>query len=201
MQIKDIQSRYIDEIFKKVGRINSLTVGGGEPSLNVSALEYICYFAKKRKVEIDNFYVVTNGKVVSDNFIKAIFDLYLMCKDNEYSGLALSVDKYHEKVPADNIRKLKVFGFFQEKTNGNLILEGRAKKLPEDLLRSRDEKVYKIDVEDGYVQGMLYLNCEGNIINGCDWSYKSQDKKENIVCGLEQLSLEAITLYNYKHFS
>lgn len=165
--------------------------------MNVNALDYISYFAKIRKVEIDNFYLVTNGKIVSENFIKAIFNLYLMCNDNEYSGLALSVDKYHEKIPADNIRKLKVFGFFQEKPNGSLIHEGRARKLERGKY-SRDEEIRKIDVEDGY---MLYLNCKGNIVNGCDWSYKSQDKKRNIVCGFEQLSLEAITLYNNYYFS
>ena len=40
-----------------------------------------------------------------------------------------------------------------------------------------------------------YLNCKGNIIAGCDWSYESQDNPERIVCNVGDLTLDKIEEY------
>jgi hypothetical protein len=36
-------------------------------------------------------------------------------------------------------------------------------------------------------RGNEYLNCNGNIINGCDWSYENQEKYK--ICAVEDLKM------------
>ena len=63
----------------------------------------------------------------------------------------------------------------------NIIHEGRGAQygsfnyfdLPEIMLERWDE----CD-ELRVTKGNIYLNCNGNVINGCDWSYESQDEPE-----------------------
>ena len=54
------------------GYISTLTVGGGEPSLNIDALEDI-YDNMIRSDNVHSVYIVTNGKVYKEKFLKCVF--------------------------------------------------------------------------------------------------------------------------------
>ena len=61
----------------------------------------------------------------------------------------------------------------------NLINEGFA---IDNSSATRQNETTKFKDKDEFREVQLYLNCKGNLINGCDWSYNSQEKKENILC-------------------
>jgi len=65
----NIDNRYIDTLLSKVDSINEITFTGGEPSLNCEAIDHFIKIAKKKKIDIGNFYIATNGINPSDMFI------------------------------------------------------------------------------------------------------------------------------------
>ena len=44
--------------------------------------------------------------------------------------------------------------------------------------------------------GVIYLNCKGKILAGCDLSYNSQDDKDDerglVICDVDDLSMEVV---------
>lgn len=182
----DIDLSHVEKLFDQIDEISSLTITGGEPSLVPEKISGIIDIAKKKDVRIGRFYLVTNGKLVSDAFMKAVLDLYLYCDDVEgvFHGVDLSNDGYHEEVPVESVKKLSAFRFFGKKQqedgrcyDDSLISEGEAAW----NYGGRDLNVGKICIypDDGdlieAVENNIYLNCEGNVLPLCDLSYESQE--------------------------
>lgn len=63
-----------------------------------------------------------------------------------------------------------------------LLNEGRAKNLDSNIYKKREPHVDKLEYEFNktgdidFYSGELYLNAIGDVVSGCDWSYKSQKK-------------------------
>lgn len=189
VQNMNIKSQYIDKLFKQVESINSLTITGGEPSLNPEAIQEIIELAKKNNVTIENFYLVTNAKQVSDQFMKAVLNMYLFCLDcrngyddemSQYS-LAISNDGHHSEVEKENINKLLAFRFAHKKQENDfelydersIIWEGKA-SLNYSCYRELEYSAFEI-YDRQISEGEIYLNCKGNILPDCNMSYESQD--------------------------
>lgn len=212
-QNMEISDEILDMFFSKVESIGELTITGGEPSLAPHKIEKIIELAKKHGVSIENFYIATNGKQVSPAFMAAVVKLYCYCSDNEMSVLHLSNDIYHDDVDHDNLKMLEVFKFFGRKfgddgESGDYepIYEGRAK---DNSLGGRDVPISSgeygsmDEFVNEYGTGMeaeIYLNCRGNVVYGCNWSYKSQNAKKQVICHVNDLSLEAVGKYFKKRF-
>lgn len=197
----DIDLNYVESLFKKLNYISSLTLSGGEPSLVPNDINHIIEIAKKYQVEIGNFYIATNGKKVSNEFLLALINLWTYCSDNEISQINVSNDEYHEMYE-NEANKLRVFSFTSNKfekdyyryQNGMVIADGRALEFG-----SRFIKPDLFIIDDNMIQdGNVYLNCKGNIIAGCDFSYKSQNKKENIICKVEDFGLDKFNNFLYE---
>jgi hypothetical protein len=194
-QNKDIKKEYIDTLFSNIGYISNLVFTGGEPSLVPELLEYILDSAGKHRVAVDNFYIATNGKDITDDFVVACIKWYAYCNDNEITAINLSNDSFHEPASNKHYKLLKGLSFFRDKysnTNTDLkmvIPEGRAKKWGKGRILEREVLEYYIDYSDVSCHindGLLYLNCNGELIAGCDWSYKNQSK--NLICNVNELS-------------
>jgi hypothetical protein len=177
----DILSDFIKK--NKVTGIYTLTFTGGEPSLNPEIIFKFIEICKLNKVSVGNFYIATNGTGASDQFIKALIELYLFCTDNEISRVEVSRTDYHHDQDEDAINKLKVLKFVQEK--GRLeyhyvIAEGRGKyltKLNGTFERARRIKPSNLVFNgDDIREGEVYLNCKGDILTSRDLSYQNQDK-------------------------
>lgn len=186
----------IDSLFSKLGYVNSITFSGGEPSLTPEIIEYCILSAKKYNVSIGNFYCVTNGKKVTLDFLRAILSCFVYCEENEISALSLSLDQYHERVTAENLKLLKTLSFFDDSrheiNNEYIINQGRAITTGLGQKNITKEEIM-IDLEDNRVEeGNIYLNCKGNLIAGCDFSYKNQDKQENIICQVNDLTIDKL---------
>jgi hypothetical protein len=194
----DMNTDYLHELFSKVDYVSSICFTGGEPSLAPHVIEETIRIAKLYDTTIGNFYIATNAVVVPDAFIKAVVNLWLYCDENEISCLHRSNDQFHDEVSAENIDKLSAFRFAEEKYSKDynslhLINEGNAAA---NGIGKRDNGDKEFSVENGYIsESEVYLNCKGNIIAGCDWSYESQDHPNRIVCRVEDFSLEKIEEY------
>ena len=75
-QNKDITHEVIDRLFENVSGIGSIVFTGGEPTLNIDAILYVLEVCKKRDIPAESFYLVTNGKEVSDDFLIACIRWY-----------------------------------------------------------------------------------------------------------------------------
>jgi hypothetical protein len=201
-QNKDIDMFYIDILFKHVNYISNLTITGDEPSLKPEYIKWILRKAKSYKIGIGSFFISTNGKKVTPEFLIEIVNLYSYCDDNEISGIRISRDDYHEEIPNNNIKKLQIFSFttIDDDRHKFLINEGRTKELinygRHSLKDSRklnpDEFEFDEENINTLSEGTLYLNVKGNLIRGCDWSYKSQDKPENIFCHVSKFNINKV---------
>ena len=205
-----ININHIEKLFSQVSYISTLTITGGEPSLHPEIIMDIVRIAKEMEVEIGNFYMVTNAKRISDDFIVAIAKLWAYCTDNECSSVAVSGDVYHNDdtyIESHNIDILKGFSFFSWKDemgaeyNDNIINEGRG---VDNFASTREVNFYPFDVDvyedtSTISESMLYLNCEGKLLGACDLSYDSQRAEQLIIADVQAKEfnlLESIEVYN-----
>lgn len=191
----DINQKDIDSFMEKVSYISSLTITGGEPSLKPKTIRYIIQSAKKHEVSIGNFYVATNAKKITEEFVLSLLSLWLYCEENEISVVHWSNDQYHEN-SREGIKMLRALSFASaryedtERNNRLIIPEGRAKYWGEGLPRS--DYGFEID-EERVTEGAVYLNAKGQIISGCDWSYENQE--DHFVCDIDELSIDKLEAY------
>jgi len=192
-QNADIDFQYIDSLLSQLSYICTVTFTGGEPSLNVKAIDYFLMIAKKLGVGIGGFYIATNGMTIKEEFVMACLRLYSYCDEKEMCLVDISNDQYHAAEGAYDTELLDGLSFIHRKYekerynfnhNQALIMEGRAKENFTDAGRKPDKK-QKIETVDDFNDTEIYLNVHGDIINGCDWSYTSQ--KKNKLCFVSSL--------------
>lgn len=129
----DMPVQVIENAFSAASEIRTLTFTGGEPSLKPHLIKYALSCAKKYRTKIDEVYLATNGREVSDEFLDALRDwhmhlLSLQCPFTEkYIGgsdirsivmannaqsepcgvhVDISMDRFHDDIPVENVLKL-----------------------------------------------------------------------------------------------
>lgn len=187
----DIDPNNLENFFKQVEYVSSVTFTGGEPGLVPHILMDILAVVKKHKVDIGSFYVVTNGTIETDAFILALVNWYMYCSDNELTHVDVSMDIFHQEARYEinkdfdpQYSKLKALGFFGmrgqdiKSNRSSLLAEGRAKNknMFPNATKVTKDRTYIVK-EDSSVEGMIYVNALGEIIiAGCDFSYSTQKK-------------------------
>lgn len=190
----DIQEKYIDAFldnFEKGAYISSLTFTGGEIYLNIPAIRYTLKAVKERGIAVGSFYMVTNGKAVDKmaDLAMASLEWWAYCdeKDDYMCGLCISSDNFHEVIPYESKSILSGLKYNRNDKVTDfhlayLLNEGRAKNLDSNIYKKREPHVDKLEYEFNktgdidFYSGELYLNAIGDVVSGCDWSYKSQKK-------------------------
>ncbi len=206
----DINLEYVATLFEKIDIVSTLTITGGEPSLVPEIINAILDLAIKYGVEINGFYLVTNAKKITMEFVTVLIRLWDECADtfsfgDDFPFVQYSNDIYHDFIDTQQegfklLRALRFVSPRNEKDNAdyNLIGEGRA---IDNYTCNRDLTPDKFLVEeytDHWIieDGSLYLNAKGNLIAGCDWSYESQDDPENDrgcrICHVNDFTVEKI---------
>lgn len=179
----DLDTKYIKILFKSVEYVSIITFTWGEPSLVPNIISEIIDIAKENNVVIGCFYIATNGKLVTQDFLFALLKLYNYCSDNEISQLQLSNDIYHEKIN----NKLDLFKFFSKRNKEdnatyNLISEWRAEESWIGTRYAEPDKVIIDDYSDNQINWDFYVNCLWEIIEWCDFSFESQS--EHKICDI-----------------
>ena len=178
----DINTCYIDKLLENVASVGNITFTGGEPSLNVQAIEYTMQRCQELGISVCSFYVVTNGKANTLPLAIACLKWYAYCDDrDEMCGLALSKDMFHDDIDNENEIILRGLSFFREDKFTNfdrvkLINAGRAEDLGGfykiDVYSHDEEFSYWGDSDDGYtIESMVYLSANGEIRTNCDSAY------------------------------
>ena len=190
-QSVDMKPLVIDQILSQTSYINSLTFSGGEPTLNLEAIRHTLNRCKEWNIPVMNFYLVTNGKKVTTEFLMLCIEWYAYCVrcggDPDMCGIALSRDEFHDKVSPTNVELLYGLSFFRDQDKRTdwskvpLISEGNAEYLDSSKYKFRqnfnetpcfewfsDDELMVKDIN-------IYVNAWGDVIKGCDFSYDTQD--------------------------
>ena len=181
----------IDLLLDQVTEIGGVTFTGGEPSLNIPIMEYFLSEVKRRQIYVGFFYIATNGLRVPDQFVIFTMKMYSYCECKEMCAVHVSNDVFHKEQGQYDISLLSVLSYVGKKyqregenfRQHNLIAEGRAKTLYNSVKLDKIPDVTIENIQDGTID--FYLNCKGEIINGCDWSYSSQRKHK--ICDVADL--------------
>jgi organic radical activating enzyme len=205
---KVIQKKHVELLFSQLEEISLLTLTGGEPALWPSKIEMILSVAKKYKVDVQNFYIATNGTIASDSFLLSLIKLWLYCSENEISGVSISNDNFHDmKLIEKNLKTFEALSFVKYKYFPRGFFydtDTEPEKFPDYVYKMENEpelilaqgrginwgdKEIHEHTWDDFLENPddaeFYLNCKGNIILGCDWSYKNQD--DHILCNVRDL--------------
>lgn len=179
---RDIQETFLNHI----DQINTITFTGGEPSLYPQAINDFVDICEAKNIYVDGFYIATNAKKISDEFISAILRLYLFCGDNEMSSVDISNDQFHGNDP-EAVKKLQAFTFARLKYTEqprHFINQGF---YADNFGDGREEEPSGFEIDDNCIsENQVTLNCEGNIIAGCDWSFDRQREEDVIVCHVSE---------------
>jgi hypothetical protein len=197
----DIRKEYIENLLKGCSHINGVTFTGGEPTLNPEAIEDFIKIVTRQNINVGYFYIATNGKVVSERMFLACARLYALCYEKEMCQIVLSDDQFHHDQQTHNGEIFQAFRFFtqrgSQKWSAQWINQGRYAEYYGD---GRENKTYPFQVDEQFISDSeIYLNCEGNVIAGCDWSYKSQRDPENVVCSAGDDLLRSVLEWNKRH--
>src|SRR6056297_2975705 len=71
-QTEDMSRKTVHDFFSQIDCIQGLTLSGGEPSIAPHVIQEVAKEITMAGVDVQNFYIVTNGKVVSDAFLSSI---------------------------------------------------------------------------------------------------------------------------------
>jgi len=180
----NIDYRYIDSLLDQIDSIHSLTFTGGEPSLNVPAMQYFIDESKRKRVRIDYVLIVTNGINIKQDFIDVCIDISKIANISVY----LSDDDYHTSQRLYDDSLLKVLPFYKKRSvhwKRTLVLkEGRGSSLP----------IYGyIPIANPFASYRCFnsrihfftLTAYGDVINGTEFSYDNQHKHK--LCNVEDL--------------
>lgn len=186
-QKRDIHKKYITKALEDISSIGTLTITGGEPTLNIPAIRFILEELKRLEIPVSNFYIVVNGRKTcqSVDFLHLLIEMYMYqdYKDEYLSMIQMSNDKYHSHPNEQRESKefLSMLSFFSCRNNeykmSNIISEGRGYDLggwksldySKDISINEDEDIIEVD-------SMIYLNAKGQVCNNCDYSYETQDE-------------------------
>lgn len=180
----NIKPEFITAMLEQVYQVSTLTITGGEPSLNVKGIRFLLSELKRLDVHVGAFYIVTNGSKssISPEFMQVCMELY---QYQELRGewaenikmLQMSDDYFHDQDLHREVKEtLSMFSFFSTRNNNynggqGLIEQGRQEYGRELIVRG-------LIIDDDVIEGDVYLNALGNITSCCDMSYKTQHYKK-----------------------
>lgn len=192
-QNKDLSKEFIDALMSQLGYVGDIVFTGGEPSLVPEILEYALESAKRHEVAVGSFFIATNGKKITEDFVTACVKWYVYCEDNEITNIKLSQDDYHET--AIDFDMLKALAFFREEEHSNSVIAmGKAEDWGDKKPPTREGFTIYDEIDCVNVdEGTMYLNVNGELIAGCEWSYEKQS--ENKICDISSLSLSAFEAF------
>lgn len=181
----NMSSKVIKKVLQEVDGFCSLTITGGEPSLNARAITLLVDEIERQRKWPDTFYIVTNGKRYSPAMAKALQRLYENIPYHHLEPvLRLSYDDFHEPIDEANYWRYNEPDFFYREdkleynksrrwvlNEGNAELYGLDGRDPEEVPDYID---VRSDINELYVETDIYINAYGNVLLDCDLSYARQ---------------------------
>jgi MoaA/NifB/PqqE/SkfB family radical SAM enzyme len=180
----DMSKEIIDNVLEQIKDIEIVTFTGGEPTMNMDVIEYFTKSVINETYMLQGFWMATNAKEYSPRLVNTLLDLYAYCIEyswDDYCGLAISQDKFHDAVEFSTLAKYKALSFYDDSketdfNNTPILDEGYAN---ENGIGTRKSRIETLDIEfddDTIIVDQLYINAKGDVVAGCDYSYETQEK-------------------------
>lgn len=192
-----INHEIIDSILNQLINIGTLTIGGGEPLLEIEKIKYIFDYIIKSNIIVEDYGIITNGTIYSEEIIKLFdyMDSYIKrlndTPDTSYGKLYISYDIFHKtelerlnilKQVLENIEKYSESKYFAglKGIHGKLFREGNAINLPNRLtIPFRPMKISmtyvgddkKLDIKNGLcnIGPLITVNPDGIVTEDVSW--------------------------------
>lgn len=101
----------IENTLNQIESIDVLNIAGGEPTLAIDRIEKIIDYIIRRRIKLDNFSIVINGTIYSQELLELLDEISKYIGDIEFHTLfTVSLDKYH----LDEIKRLGLYKEFIE---------------------------------------------------------------------------------------
>ncbi len=178
----DINNEIIEAIVDNTDAPCSVTFTGGEPTLNLDAIEhYFEYAAAKNKLPAA-FYCVTNGTGDQLRLATILLKYYPFMDEKDMCGVALSVDEFHE-TPDPEHALIKGLAFYDDAKETQysaamIIGEGNGQKFTGARPLSVPDDFWMEDAYDDTVAvDELYVSANGKLYQVADASYKRIDRE------------------------
>lgn len=205
--------KMVDKIFADIDSINSILFTGGEPFLNLDIIEYVLEVVKNKNIYVGEFFIITNGKhyepkqieicnawieyIMTNNFnLNANVprnNMKFISQEDLFngSGIAISLDEYHEEIPMENYIKYRMLSYYSTikehyDENFKLLNEGNAANnhIGTEYKSMNEVSIYaeviqnenNISLNEIEIEGLLYVSANGNIVGDCDLSYEHIDQ-------------------------
>jgi len=199
-QDRDMCYSYMKALLEQISEIGVVTFSGGEPSLNTKTLNEFIDLCKKHNIPFDSFYIATNGKEISEEFVMTCLRLASKCEYPENCSVEISNDYWHAVECRYDESMLKSLSFYRTRDPHDSYYYEGVKQGRNEL--GKPLTCDPISVEEGRTAflvtgGMLYLNVKGDVVCGCDWSYENQD--HNVICKSNEDVVEGIRKFNMRH--
>ena len=200
-QNMDMTKETVDKVLDRVESISSLTLSGGEPTLNIPIIRYIFSEIRRREIPLGSFYVVTNGITNQMELAQLLLENISYCNEPEICGVAVSTDIFHDNDKEAETSPLHYLTFCnKDKEMGDyyggkgIIQRGRAQNFAggrkEDPIIGFEGGVveYNRNRDCLWIDGEFYVSAAGEICADCDLSYEMmQDYSVTTIDSLPQL--------------
>ena len=192
----DLDLSLVDKVLPYLQYIYFISFTGGEPTLNVDAIEYILDKIAISGLDMYSFDIVSNGydrdKLESLIILLKSFSAYF--KEHNNSRLAISSDSFHKKIKLPSVDV--PFKIMYKQNLEEILNLGRARNLDCDKVEAYPYKprvVYFGQDEDGvdYIQlhSSIVISCDGSVRFTVDYEY---DSDFGIIGNLNNDSLSCI---------
>lgn len=182
----DMTQKIIEEALRDVTAINTLSLSGGEPTLNVEVIRNIKDHIIRNEIFIGNFFIVLNGTKYDEELVDTLYELYDYITENygDSELCVLTISNNQFQTPDDSIVEMYSHLPFYNEYKANdipkeeILNTGSAYKNGVGVM---DVEVLDLDIEvsDSQINvnyGNVYINALGDVVPGCDLSYEDQEK-------------------------
>jgi len=179
----DISFDTIERIVDCIEHVSSVTFTGGEPTLNLDAIEHYFEYAQSKDKLPSSFYCVTNGTGDQLRLATILLKYYPYMDEQDICGVALSVDEFHETPDNPEVNTIRGLSFYdttkETKYPGKrIIAEGRGAKFTDAVpLEPYDDFSIETYANNDIAVEELYVAANGNLYPDCDASYERVDKE------------------------
>jgi len=191
----DMTDQILANLFEDVEEVHELVFTGGEPFLNLKAIQETRRLMESNNVYFGGFFVATNAKQDNPSALQEMVEFYLYADDKESCSITVSRDDYHDDIPQKNVDRVKALSFYStshDEISGNrphersryLLDVGNARlnqigKKPSPVQYHDDPINIEVREPEGptlWVE-QLYVSANGNIVINCDQSYSMIDHR------------------------
>lgn len=185
-----MSAEVIKNALKDVSDIGTLQFTGGEPTLALYQIRTIFKVIKENNISVGWIWLKSNGMIFSQALINYFADFQEYVDEPEMSALEFSTDQFHTINNKSMGKYYNLSEYYKwihishKKPILHVIKEGRAKKFIDRVVYHKPKFYSGWPIPEEYMKERystiayeypVYISSNGNVICGCDLSFKHID--------------------------